>query len=335
VARLQRKVEQTLALAADRGLDLRRAPLLATFEMPVWGASLAAHEIGEMARLPLTAVAVTSQESLPQVRRALEGCAPHLHAIAERGLVCGLSGGRTLDVYPSEREEMEAFASALFANVAEQASCFSLSGCVSSGRQEAVLTGMHESSGPNALELQHAIRRHGGSAALAGDRDEFVVIDDLAHELGATREALNSEFPGRPVRVTRLPSGRFRLQPGASEIGVEAGQAHSLAQRIAMDCDRFVDARGRTTFGFVTEPVARREYGPEQGARRLAREHFDRPDTVVTHLGLAPFIGEGTLFFAYEGSETVLDAAQRGIHAVAVRDIMEYARILEAIRRGE
>jgi hypothetical protein len=170
---------------------------------------------------------------------------------------------------------------------------------------------------------------------LAGDREEFVVIENLAHQLGAAHEALNSDFAGHPVCVTRLPSGRYRLQPGTGDRVAEGVQAHTIAQEIAMGCERFVDARGRTTFGFVTEPVAKREYGPEQGARRLAAEHFGRPDTVLTHLGLAPFAGEGTLFFAYEGSETILDAAQRGIQAIAVRDIMEYARILEAIRRAE
>ena len=334
-SRLRHKINETLAIAADRGLDLRRAPLLATFEMPIWGASLAAHDIAELARQPGTAVAVVSQETLPDVRRSLANCAPGLHAIAEQGLICGLAGGKTLEVYPSGSGELESFAVALFAGVAPHATCVSLSGFLSSGRQEASIAEAHAGAGPGALELQHAIRHYGGGGTLAGDREEFVVIDDLPNELAAVRSALNADFPGCPVRVTRLPSGRFRLHPGASEQPLEGGQAHVIAQEIAMSCDRFVDARGRTTFGFVTEPVAKREYGPEHGARGLARDLFDWPDTVLAHLGLVPFVGEGTLFFAYEGSETVWEAAQRGVQTVAVRDIMEYARILEAIRRGE
>ena len=49
----------------------------------------------------------------------------------------------------------------------------------------------------------------------------------------------------------------------------------------------------------------------------------------------AKFKGEGTMFFAYEGSETVWEAANKGIACVTVRDILEYGRILHEIRRGE
>ena len=38
-SRLQRKVKETKAIASENGLDLRHAPLLATFEMPIWGIS--------------------------------------------------------------------------------------------------------------------------------------------------------------------------------------------------------------------------------------------------------------------------------------------------------
>ncbi len=70
-------------------------------------------------------------------------------------------------------------------------------------------------------------------------------------------------------------------------------------------------------------------------ARRLAAELFDAPDTVITQLGLHPFQEEGTLFFAYEGSETVWEAANKGIACITVRDILEYGRVLLDVRRGE
>ena len=102
-----------------------------------------------------------------------------------------------------------------------------------------------------------------------------------------------------------------------------------------MSSDRFVEVRGHSTFGFVTEAVARWHHGPEAGARRLAAELFDAPDTVITQLGLHPFQEEGTLFFAYEGSETVWEAANKGIACITVRDILEYGRMVTTIRRGE
>ena len=332
-SRLQRKVDETRAVAAERGLELRRGPLLATFEMPIWGASIVTHEIAELARRPGTAVAVISADALPEIRQAAS-CEPSLHVVAERGLVCELSGGRTVSVYPACRQELESFAVALFAGIAPHGTSLSLSGCVSGGRQEVMFAGPHSGAPPTALELQHSIRHHGGVGTLAGDRDEFVVVDDLPYQLDAVRCALNTDYRGRPVRVSRMPSGRFRLQPGAAPRPLEMGRAHTIAQEIAMSCDRFVDARGRTTFGFVTEPVAKREYTPEQGARCLARELFGAPDTVITHLGLQPFSAEGSLFFAYEGSESLWDAAHRGIATITVRDLMEYARILEMIRAG-
>jgi hypothetical protein len=56
---------------------------------------------------------------------------------------------------------------------------------------------------------------------------------------------------------------------------------------------------------------------------------------VITHLGLTPFSREGSLFFAYEGSETVWDAASKDVSCITVHDIVEYGKILAAIRRGE
>ena len=55
----------------------------------------------------------------------------------------------------------------------------------------------------------------------------------------------------------------------------------------------------------------------------------------MTHLGVTPFRQEGSLYFAYEGSESIWDAADRGIPCITVQDIAEYGRILAAIRRGE
>ena len=96
-----------------------------------------------------------------------------------------------------------------------------------------------------------------------------------------------------------------------------------------------MEIRGPATFGFTTERVAKGEFGPERAAMALGEELFNAPDMVVTHLGLAPFCEEGSLFFAYEGSETIWEAANKGIAYVPVRDVHEYARILHAIRKGE
>ena len=149
---------------------------------------------------------------------------------------------------------------------------------------------------------------------------------------------LAGPLAGQAVRVLRMPSGRFRFTPDAtprSLVAEDRTKIHVLAHEIAMSCDRFVEVRGGTTFGFVTESVARWQYGTEIGARHLAEELFGRPDTILTHLGLHPFGGESTMFFAYEGSETVWEAANKGIPYVPVRDLAEYGRVLHAIRRGD
>ena len=136
-------------------------------------------------------------------------------------------------------------------------------------------------------------------------------------------------------RFSSTATSAARTSAARSATPDQRAKTHVLAQEIAISCDRFIESRGGTGYGFVTEPVARWQYGTEAGARRLADELFGRPDTVLTHLGLHPFGGEGTMFFAYEGSETVWEAANKGISYVPVRDIAEYGRILHAIRKGE
>jgi len=332
--RLAKKIEETRRLATDAGLDLASAPLLVTFELPMWGASLAAHEVAELSRRPGTHVAVATVEPLLDARRAVSA-SPALHVIAERGLVCGLSGGATLDVYPSTPTELSNFAVALFAGIAPAGLRVALSGYASSGRQEAALEEAPGAPVPSVRELMHAIRRRGGTVAFGGEEETALVVDDSPAELEYVRAALNGDLRGHAVRVTRMPSGRFRLMPDAAARSVDRHELHGIAQGIAMSSDRFLEVRGPSTFGFVTESVARWHYGPEHGARRLAEELFGRPDTGITHLGLHPFTGEGTLFFAYEGSETLWEAANKGVACVTVRDILEYLRVLAAIRKGE
>lgn len=333
-ARLQHKIDETKKIAGEAGLDLRAAPLLVTFEMPIWGATIAAHEISELTRHPGTDVAVVSIDPLPELREALAG-SPGLHIIAERGLACGLSGGATLNIYPGTPDEMQSFAVALFAGAAPEHLRVSLSGFVSSGRQEATFEAPADVPVPSPRELVHAIRNRGGTAALAAEEEKAVVVDDSPAELESVRRALSCDLRGYAVRVSRMPSGRFRLLPDPAPRRVERRKLHATAQGIAISSDRFLEARGGSTFGFVTEPVARWQFGPERGARALAEELSNAPDTVITQLGLHPFSGEGTLFFAYEGSETVWEAANKGISCITVRDILEYGRILHAIRQGE
>jgi len=334
-ARLRHKIDETRAIADQRGLDLVDSPLLATFEIPLWGVALATAEISELAKTPSTAVGVMSPDPLPEVRRQVDP-ALNLHIIAERGLVAALSGGATVQVYPSSNLEMQALAVALFAGIAPDGLRVSMAPYVSSGRQQATLESSDKEPVLGARELLNAVRRcDGGTAAFAGEAEEAIVVDDLPAELEALRATLAGELCGRSVRVTRMPSGRFLVTPDARARDV-VGNEHLrvIAQQIAMSSDRFVEARGMSSFGFVTEPVARWRYGPEVGARVLAAQLFGRPDTVQTHLGLHPFAAEGTLFFCYEGSETVWEAANKGISYVTVRDVHEYGRILHAIRLG-
>jgi len=329
--RLRKKIEETKALAAEKGLDLRSAPLLVTFELPVWGADAVSSEVGELARMPGTAVSVLSVDPLPDVRREMEST-PYIHIIAERGLACGLSGGAVVHAYPQSPTEMQSFACALFAGAAPDNLRVSLGAFLSSGRQEVTFEGSPSAPVPTTRELLHAIRDRGGTPVEVAE-EAAVVMGDPS-ELEAVRAALACDLPGHAVRVSRMPSGRFRFLPDREPRTESSQKLHVLAQEIAVSCDRFIEMRGATTFGFVTEAVARWKYGPEQGARKLAEELFQRPDTAITHLGLHPFGGEGTVFFAYEGSETVWEAANKGVTCVTVRDIHEYGRILHEIRKG-
>ena len=329
--RLRKKIEETKALAAEKGIDLATAPLLVTFEMPPWGPLTVTPEIGEFSRKPGTAVAVVSVDALPDVRRAMES-APYVHIVAERGLVSGLSGGAVIHAYPPSPQEMQSFACALFAGVAPESHRVSLGAFLSSGRQEVTFEGLPSTPVPKLRELLHAIQNHGGTPVEAAE--EAAVVQGDPSELEAVRAALCCELAGHAVRVTRLPSGRFRFLPDPAHRTEPSQKFQVLAQEIAVSCDRFVEMRGVTTFGFVTESVARWRYGPEQGVRRLASELFPGPDTAITHLGLHPFGGEGTVFFAYEGSETVWEAANKGVTCVTVRDIHEYGKILHEIRKG-
>ncbi len=334
-SRLQQKIRETKQIADDAGLDLEHAPLLATFEMPIWGSALATRDIAAVAREPGVAVAVVSTEPLPDVRRAAAG-APNLHVIAERGLVVGMTGGACVHVYPHSVAEMEAFAVALFAGAAPDHLAVALNAYVSSGRQEVAFETTDLRRPCTARELMHAVREHGGTAGFAGEgEEEAIVVAAMPDELESVRAALADELFGAAVRVARLPSGRFRFAPEVIGRPVDPERLRIIAQEIAISCDRLLETRGSEICGFVTEPVARWQYGPEHGARFLASELFSAPDTVLTQLGLHPFHGEGTMFFAYEGSETVWEAWNKGISCVTVRDISEYARILSAVRRGE
>lgn len=332
--RLQRKIKETKAIASEYGLDLCHAPLLVTFDMPLWGQVALDHETAAIARAPGAAMAVLSADTLP-IARNLVRHAPYLHAIAEGGLVSGLTGGATLHIYPPSRAEMQAFSASLFAEAAARSLCLALSSCVSCGRQEVSFETIAVGQPLRARELKHAIRDAGGSAAYADEGEHAIVVAEAASELEALRKALSGPFAERAVRVTRLPSGRFRVEGEKRARPIEPIELQGAAQGLAIACDRFVEVRGPATFGFTTERVAKGEFSPERASHALAQELFNAPDTVVTHLGLAPFTQEGSLFFAYEGSETVWDAANKGVACIQVHDISEYCRILAAIRRGE
>ena len=333
-SRLQRKVKETKAIASENGLDLRHAPLLATFEMPIWGQIAFDHETAGIARAPGAALAVLSADTLPVARESVRH-APYLHVIAEGGLVSALTGGATLHIYPPSRAEMEAFAVALFAGAAARTWCLSMSPCVSSGRQEVTFESPGLGEPLRGRELMHGLRDAGGAAIYADEGEHAIVLDEAPSELEALRRALSGPFANRSVRIVRLPSGRFRVEGERKARPVEPRELQAAAQGFAIACDRFIEVRGPATFGFTTERVAKGEFGPERAAHALAQEMFNAPDTVVAHLGLAPFTMEGSLFFAYEGSETVWDAANKDVACIQVRDIAEYCRVLAAIRRGE
>lgn len=332
--RLQRKIRETKTVASQNGLDLCAAPLLVTFEMPAWGPLTVSHEMAWLARQPGIAAAVLTADPLTIAREQMRHTA-FLHLIAECGLMCGLTGGATLHVYPPSAAEDDAFAVALFAGAAARSLCLSLAGFVSGGRQEATFEA--PSSGPalRGRELLHGVRDCGGSALFADEGEHAVVIAEAPAELAALRRFLGGPGAGRSVRLSRLPSGRFRVQGEAGGRAIEPAGIQAAAQGIAISCDRYVEMRGPTTFAFTTEKVARGEHGSERAAGSLSQELFNAPDTVITHLGLTPFSHEGSLFFAYEGSETVWDAASKDVSCITVHDIVEYGKILAAIRRGE
>jgi len=332
--RLQRKIKETKTIASENGLDLRSAPLLVTFDMPLWGQIALDREMAALARAPGAAMAVLSADTL-STGRALVRHAPYLHLIAEGGLVSGLTGGATLHIYPPSQAEMQAFAVALFAGSAARSLCLSLSSCVSCGRQEATFEARVSGTPLRGRELLQGIRDCGGSAVYADEGENAVVLAEAPAELEALRRVLSGVFADRPVRVTRLPSGRFRVEGDCTGRPIEPHELQAAAQGFAISCDRFVEMRGPSTFGFTTERVAKGEFGPEHASHALAQELFNAPDIVVTHLGLVPFAREGSLFFAYEGSETVWDAANKGVACIQVHDIAEYCRILAAIRRGD
>jgi hypothetical protein len=333
VSRLQHKIDEAKTIADRRGLDLSQSPLLITFDMPIRRTGVAVREVSELARAPGTAVAVTSPDPLVQLRRAVAK-APNVHLLAEGGLVGALAGGATVHFYPTSEQEMRAFAVALFSGVAPEGVGIALAGHLSSGRQEVTFEGCADPTPLTALELMHALRHKGTDATLAGGGEDAVVIDDLPNELEALHSTLTEDLSGRLVRIIRMASGRFRITPDNNPRPIPNEKMRVLAQQIAVSSDRVLESRGASTFAFATEAVALGGHGPEAGARQLATGLFERPDTVVTHLGLEPFVGEGTMFFAYEGSETVWEATNHGISFVPVRDILEYVRILHAIRLG-
>ena len=332
--RLQRKIKETKVIASANGLDLCSAPLLVTFDMPLWGQISLGHEAASLARAPGAAMVALSADTLP-MGRSLVRHAPFLHLIAEGGLVSGLTGGATLHIYPPSRAEMQAFAVATFAGAAARSLCLSLSACVSCGRQEVTFESPGGEAPLRGRELMNGIRDCGGSAVYADEAENAVVLAEAPAELEALRRLLSTTCADRSVRITRLPSGRFRVEGEDTARPIEPDELQAAAQGFAISCDRYVEMRGPTTFGFTTERVAKGEFGPERAAHCLGQELFNAPDTVVTHLGLAPFTLEGSLFFAYEGSETVWDAANKGAACIQVRDIAEYCRILAAIRRGD
>jgi len=328
--RLERKIKKTRAAARARNLDLAGAPLLVTLEPPILGGGVVAHEIAALARCPGTAVAIVSTDPLPVARRAVE-TTPRLHVVAERGLICGLSGGATLHVYAGSEQEMISFATALFAAVAPEEMRVAVAPYLSSGRQEVDLEGDEPGLEVSARELYRAIEHERGFASLSG---QDVLVEDDPQSLEDVRNALAHELPDRYFRVSRLPSGTFRFTPDRLPRPATREKVLAMAQGIAMSCDRFLEIHGGTRFGFVTESVARWEHGSERGAMHLAEEIFGSPNAVVTHLGQHPFAGDGAIFFAYAGSETILEAQNKDVPYITVQDIPEYARILHAIRSG-
>ncbi|MEE8103992.1 MAG: hypothetical protein V3T86_00490 [Planctomycetota bacterium] len=329
--RLKQKIDETLAVARRRRVDLRSGPLLCCFEQPLWGGVMTGREVHELVSHPGTSVAVVSPDPLPVVQRAVER-APRIHVVAERGLVCRLSGGATHHVYQGAPNELAAFATGLFAGAAPEGLCVALAPFVSPGRQEVDFGGETERGTPvTELALAHAISHFGCEGQVS---DAGVLVRDEPAALEAVRCAMAHEFPGRSFRVNRLATGHFRFAHVQTAESRDRDQIRATAQGIAMSCDRWLEMHGGTRYGFTTAPVAGYEVGPESGALHLAEAVFGSPNATVTHLGQQPFLRPGTLFFAYEGSNTILEARNERVPCVTVHDIVEYVRILLAIREG-
>jgi hypothetical protein len=269
-ARLQRKIKETKQVASKLGFDLATAPLLVTFEMPLWGPLSVAHEMASLARRPGTAAAVLTTDPLPAAREKTRPT-PYLHVIAETGLMCGLTGGATLHIYPPNVAEEEAFAVALFAGCAARSLRLSLSALISCGRQEATFEAPAGGPALRGREILTGVRDCGGSAVYADEGENAVVIAEAPAELVALRRYLAGPSAGRAVRVSRLPSGRFRVQGEAIGHPVDPAAIQAAAQGIAISCDRYVEMRGPTTFAFSTEPVARARRSPRSSSTRPTR----------------------------------------------------------------
>jgi hypothetical protein len=329
--RLQQKIEETLAVARRRRVDLRSGPMLCCFEQPLWGGVVTGREVSSLVSHPGTAVAVVSPDPLPDVCRAVER-APRIHVVAERGLVCRQSGGATHHAYQGAPNELTTFATGLFAGAAPEGLCVALAPFVSPGRQEVDFGGESERGAPvSELALARAVDHFGVECQVS---DAGLLVRDEPAALEAVRCAMAHEFPGRSFRVNRLATGHFRFAHVPTVQNGDRDRIRATAQGIAMSCDRWLEIHGGTRYGFATGPVAGSEIGPESGALHLAEALFSSPDAIVTHLGQQPFQRPGTLFFAYEGSNTILEARNEGVPCVTVHDIVEYARILLAIREG-
>ncbi|MFB3066220.1 MAG: hypothetical protein ACE10D_06855 [Planctomycetota bacterium] len=329
------RLDKTRRIARSMGIDLREAPLLACFEAPVLQSVLGGREVLALARLPGMAVAAVSAQSLGEARAALES-APRLHAVAERGLVCGLSGGAVVHAYPICEEELTAFAVALFAGTAPEGLPFSLGGFTSAGRQEVTfLTDISGHRSTGARDLLHAVRDRNVSAQPAGE--EAIVVDDAPPVLEAVRAALTLDLPRMPVLAHRMPSGRFRFSTAVSCGPVALDRLNAVAQGIALSCDRVLEHCGESLFVFVTEDVAGGAFDAERGARRLAEEIFGTPHAAIAFYGAEPFTGEGVLNFrpavAQDEDFEPMEIAGEAV-LVEVSDVLEFARILWQVRQG-
>ncbi|MFQ5845635.1 MAG: hypothetical protein ACE5JG_11675 [Planctomycetota bacterium] len=329
------RLERTRQAAHRLGLDLRDGALLACFEVPVLHSCIGDREILALARLPGVAVAAVSPHALSEARRQVAG-APRLHVVAEWGLVCGLSGGAVVHVYPNRREELVSFAVALFASAAPEELPFALGDFASPGRQEVTFvcgTASRRAAGPR--DLLHAARNRDIFAHPSGDG--AIVVDDAPATLDAVREVLTRDLPRTAVLARRMPSGRFRFSTAVSPVPAEAGRLRALAQGIALSSDRHWEQRGEA-FTFATEEVAQGVFDVARGVGRLAEEVFGTPQAALAFYGPEPLSGAGVLNFR-PVIEVPSDLGPTGEQEqdpsiVEVRDVLEFVRILCEIRLG-